>query len=124
MWYRDDHTQVHILVTGGATEGALGLVALTVAPFADGPGPHRHPHHLEGCMVVAGLLAISHGAETSVLSAGQFQLLPRGQAHTYWNPGAEPARLLLFFTPGASAELLHQLAEGEPGSALPGWDTS
>lgn len=124
MWYQDDDTQVQILVTGAETAGALGLVGWTLGPFAEGPGSHRHPHHLEGCMVLAGLLAISHGEETSVLSAGQLQLLPPGQAHTYWNPGVEPARLLLFFAPGDSADLLYRLVRGEPVSGPVSWDTS
>jgi uncharacterized RmlC-like cupin family protein len=70
------------------------------------PGPPRyvapiHVHHNddEAWYVLEGKLCVLVGEETVEASAGAGVLVRRGIKHTYWNPGVEPARYLLFMTP-------------------------
>ena len=44
----------------------------------------------------------------SEVAAGESMLVPRGTAHSYWNPAAEPAHYLLVMTPR-----IHRLIEAD-----------
>ena len=70
------------------------------------PGPPRfiaplHVHHSddEAWYVLEGKLCVRVGKDDVEVPAGSAVMVPRGTAHTYWNPGAEPTRYLLFMTP-------------------------
>jgi hypothetical protein len=70
------------------------------------PGPPRyvaplHIHHRddEAWYVLEGVLCVRVGEESVELGPGAGVLVPRGTAHTYWNPGPGPARYLLLMTP-------------------------
>jgi mannose-6-phosphate isomerase-like protein (cupin superfamily) len=70
------------------------------------PGPPRtiapvHIHHNddEGWYVLEGKLCVQVGEEAVEVPAGASVIVPRGTKHTYWNPGTEAARYLLFMTP-------------------------
>ena len=70
------------------------------------PGPPRyiapvHVHHSddEAWYVLEGKLCVLVGGETIEVQAGASVLVSRGTKHTYWNPGTEPVRYLLFMTP-------------------------
>lgn len=60
-----------------------------------------HVHHSddEAWYVLEGRLCVKSGNETVDVPAGSAILVPRGTAHTYWNPGPEPVRYLLLMTP-------------------------
>lgn len=113
-----------ILATGTQTNGAYAVMTVTLPPFSAGPALHRHDAHVEGCYVVAGIVALTRGEETVVLSTGELQLLPPGEVHTWWNPASLPARLLLIYAPGGDHAELRRLALGEAGGGLGVWDTS
>jgi len=66
------------------------------------PGPPRliAPLHLhrkddEAWYILEGTLRVRVGNEEVEARAGSGVLVPRGTAHTYWNPSSEPARYLL-----------------------------
>ena len=70
------------------------------------PGPprmiaplHKHLSDDEAWYVLEGSLCVRRGDEVVEVPAGAGVLVPRGTAHTYWNPGQAPARYLLFMTP-------------------------
>lgn len=70
------------------------------------PGPPQliapmHVHHSddEAWYVLEGKLCVQVGEETVEVPAGASVMVPRGMKHTYWNPGIENARYLLFMTP-------------------------
>lgn len=113
-----------ILASGAETAGAFGLVACTLPPFSAGPTLDRQGAALAGWYVVAGTLALTSDNATTVLRAGELQLLRPGAAHRCWNPSPVPARLLLLVAPGGSADDLEALAEGDNGSGSGAWDTS
>jgi mannose-6-phosphate isomerase-like protein (cupin superfamily) len=60
-----------------------------------------HVHHKddEAWYVLEGELRVRVGAEEVAVKAGASVFVPRGTAHTYWNPAAEPARYLLVMSP-------------------------
>ena len=89
----------------------LGSVddSFAVAEWRDGDGPagpprwiaplHLHRSDDEAWYVLEGRLSVRVGEEDVEVRAGAGVLVPRGVAHTYWNPGPEPVRYLLFMTP-------------------------
>lgn len=89
----------------------LGSVhdSFAVAEWRDNGGPagpprwiaplHIHRNDDEAWYVLEGRLCVRMGAEDVEVPAGSGVLVPRGTAHTFWNPGPEPVRYLLFMTP-------------------------
>jgi hypothetical protein len=66
--------------------------------------------------VLEGTLRSQVGEQEFDATAGSGVLLPKGIAHTFWNPGPEPARYLLIARPRTAALLraLHAPARPEP----------
>ncbi len=69
------------------------------------PGPARwiaplHLHHNddEAWYVLEGTLCVRVGRDVVEARAGSAVLVPRGTAHTYWNPGPGLVRYLLVMT--------------------------
>ena len=67
---------------------------------------HLHRSDDEAWFVLEGRLGFRVGDEERDVAAGESILVPRGTAHSYWNPSAEPARYLLVMTPR-----IHRLIE-------------
>jgi mannose-6-phosphate isomerase-like protein (cupin superfamily) len=70
------------------------------------PGPPRliaplHVHHKddEAWYVLEGQLCVRCGEEVVEANAGSAVFVPRGTAHTYWNPALTRVRYLLIMTP-------------------------
>jgi mannose-6-phosphate isomerase-like protein (cupin superfamily) len=62
-------------------------------------GLHVHRSDDEAWVVLEGRLGFRVGEEELEVPAGGSVLVPRGTAHSYWNPAREPARYLLVMTP-------------------------
>jgi mannose-6-phosphate isomerase-like protein (cupin superfamily) len=77
-----------------------------------------HVHHLddEAWYVLSGKLAFQLDRETVEVRAGGGMLVPRGTAHTFWNPRPEPAEYLIVMPPRVAALVaaLHGEAEVQP----------
>lgn len=87
------------------------------------PGPPRWiaPLHLhlkddEAWYVLEGTLCVRLGNEDVELRAGSGVLVPRGTAHTYWNPRSEETRYLLIMTSRIHRMIreIHTLTERTP----------
>ena len=80
---------------------------------------HRHRSEDEAWYVLRGRLRFRFGTDEFDASEGSGVLLPRGVAHTFWNPAAEPTRYLLIVRPKTAALLqkLHQPG-GTPSLAM------
>ena len=83
-------------------------------------GPPRyiaplHLHHKddEAWYVLDGTLRVRMGDKEVEAHAGSGVLVPRGTAHTYWNPGPQPLRYLLIMTPNIyhMIQELHKLPD-------------
>jgi mannose-6-phosphate isomerase-like protein (cupin superfamily) len=106
----------------------LGTVSndFVVAEWRDAggpPGPPRliAPRHLhrgddEAWYVLEGALRVQLGRDEVEVRAGSAVMAPRGTAHTYWNPGPEPARYLLIMTANIYGLIqdIHATAERTP----------
>ena len=89
------------------------------------PDPPRliaplHVHHRddEGWYVLEGTLCVRSGDEEIEAGAGAGVFVPRGKAHTYWNPRVEPARYLLIMTPNVFRliQAIHAMEDRSPAA--------
>ena len=72
--------------------GGAGETPLYQAPL------HSHTED-EAWYVLEGSLCVRVGEDHSEIGAGGAVIVPGGTAHTYWNPGTEPARYVLVMGP-------------------------
>ncbi|WP_127492778.1 MULTISPECIES: cupin domain-containing protein [Paenibacillus] len=91
----------------GCTEGAEPM---KIAPL------HIHREDDEAWYVLEGTLAFRIDDQTVEANAGDAVMVPRGAAHTYWNPKAESARYLLIMTVRISEliEAIHAAPDRSP----------
>ena len=82
------------------TAGAYSVHDNTILPGSPGPRPHLHRYHEEAFYVLEGELTVRIGPRKIVAPAGSFVVVPRGVVHQPSNPGTEPTRVLLVFSPG------------------------
>lgn len=102
--------------------------SFAVGEWRDGggpPGPPRliapvHVHHKddEAWYVLEGKLCVQAGGDTVDVPAGAGIMVPRGTTHTYWNPGTEPVRYLIFMTPTILKliQAIHELQDRSPAA--------
>jgi mannose-6-phosphate isomerase-like protein (cupin superfamily) len=85
------------------TQGTVSGTPERVAPL------HLHRTEDEAWYILQGMLRFQFGGREFDVSAGSGVLLPHGTAHTFWNPGSEPARYLLIMGPKTAGllEALH-----------------
>src|SRR5262245_58404149 len=102
----------------GSPDASL-VVAEWTAPGGDPRSPRYiaplHVHHEddEAWYVLAGKLTVRSGSDDHHLHTGGAVLVPRGVAHTYWNPTPEPTTYLLVMTRRIQAliDALHTLEQ-------------
>lgn len=99
-----------------------------VAEWRDGGGPpgqrrliappHIHHGDDEAWYVLEGKLVVQVGDDEVEAGAGCGVLVPRGTAHTYWNPGSEPVRYLLIMTANIHRLIqdIHAMQERTPAA--------
>lgn len=107
-------TTDQFFVDGGATQGRVSLVGHVIAPRSLAAPMHKHSREDEFSFILSGqIAAISDGAEL-LARPGELLVKPRGQWHTFWNPGDEPATLLEIISPAGLEKLFRSFAAGEP----------
>jgi quercetin dioxygenase-like cupin family protein len=101
------------------TGGALTAFENEIAP-GDGPPLHVHAGEDESWYVLEGTLRFTIGEEQSEAPAGSFVFVPRGSPHCFKNVGAEPARILVMFTPAGMETFFERFAaaSGPPDPSL------
>jgi mannose-6-phosphate isomerase-like protein (cupin superfamily) len=99
-----------------------------IAEWKDAGGPSgpprliapRHLHHRddEAWYVLEGTLRVLVGTDEVEARAGSGVFVPRGTAHTYWNPGPGPARYLLVMTANVFGLIqeIHAMTERKPAT--------
>ena len=101
------------------TAGAYSIPDNTIPPGSPGPRPHLHRHHEEAFYVLEGELTVRVGPRKIVAPAGSFVVVPRGVVHQPSNPGPEPTRVLLVFSPAGMDRFFEEAAEGRVPLAGP-----
>ena len=123
-WMRRDGTEPELvyknggsceyLATGDQTGGLYGLYRWSFGETESGPDPHFHRAITESFYVLEGEVRLYDGNGWVTARAGDFLHVPEGGLHGF--RGADHARMLLMFTPGAPREdyfeTLHALGFG------------
>lgn len=93
------------MIDGGETDGRFALVNHLFGPKALAAPMHRHHDEDEYTYVLTGRIgAIIEGKEV-VAEPGDLLFKPRGQWHTFWNAGDEPASCLEIISPAGLEQL-------------------
>ena len=94
-------------------EGAsYSLTEWDVEPGTQGPPIHIHHEHEEGFYVMSGHFGFVLDGVTTYGKPGAHVLVPKGHAHSFWNAGARPAKLLHIVTPPGLNQYFRDLAAG------------
>ena len=104
------------MIDGADTSGRFALVEHLFAPRALAAPMHRHHNEDEYSYVLTGRIgAVIEGREVQA-GAGDLLFKPRGQWHTFWNAGDEPASCLELISPAGLEQLFRSFATltGEP----------
>ena len=111
----------------GNVLGTTGA-SFVVAEWKDAGGPpgpprwiaplHLHRNDDEAWYVLEGTLCVRIGKDVVEARAGSAVLVPRGTAHTYWNPGSGLLRYLLVMTPNVYSLIqdIHAMSERSPAA--------
>src|SRR5215204_6153193 len=102
------------------TGGAYSILDNVIPAGSPGPLPHLHRDHEETFYVLEGELTVRSGTRKITAPAGSFVVIPRGVVRQPSNPGTEPTRVLLIFSPGGMDHFFEEAAEGRmPLQAVP-----
>jgi mannose-6-phosphate isomerase-like protein (cupin superfamily) len=93
------------------TAGGYSVHDNVIPPGSPGPRPHLHRDHEEAFYVLEGALHVRVGPRTITAPAGSFVVVPRGVVHQPSNPGTEPTRVLLVFSPSGMGGFFEEAAE-------------
>lgn len=102
------------------TGGSYSIHDNIIPPGSPGPRPHIHRDHDEAFYVLEGVLTVRVGPRTITAPTGSFVVVPRGVVHQPSNPGTEPTRVLLMFSPAGMDRFFEEAAENRiPLQAVP-----
>ena len=94
-------------------EGApYALTEWDVEPGTQGPPIHIHHEHDEGFYVMSGHFGFVLDGITTFGKPGAHVFVPKGHAHSFWNAGARPGKLLVIVSPPGLEQYFRDLAAG------------
>ena len=101
---------VQFKLCGSQTNGAVSVVE---HPFPVGAlvVPHLHTLEDEYSIVTEGEIGFRSGDREVVLGAGGYITKPRGEMHTMWNAGQQPARMIEIISPSGFENFFRELSE-------------
>ena len=102
---------VRFMVDGLDSGGGFSLVEHPLSARALAAPLHRHSREDEYSYVLEGRVGALLGDEVAVGGPGDLIFKPRGQWHTFWNAGDEPARLLEIISPAGFEQYFAELVE-------------
>jgi mannose-6-phosphate isomerase-like protein (cupin superfamily) len=101
---------VRFMIDGDATAGAFSLVEHPLPPRALGAPVHTHRNEDEYSYVLEGRVGVQLGDDVIEAGPGDLVFKPRGVAHSFWNAGDEPARLLELISPAGFENYFREVA--------------
>jgi mannose-6-phosphate isomerase-like protein (cupin superfamily) len=102
---------VRFMLDGARSGGGVALVEHPMSPWALAAPLHRHNREDEYSYVVEGRVGALLGDEVVVAGPGDLIFKPRGQWHTFWNAGDEPARILEVISPAGFERFFEELVD-------------
>jgi mannose-6-phosphate isomerase-like protein (cupin superfamily) len=109
---------VRFLIDGLESGGGFSLVEHPMSARALAAPLHRHSREDEYSYVVEGRVGALLGDDVVEGGPGDLIVKPRGQWHTFWNAGDEPARLLEIISPAGFERYFAELVEVGGSTAL------
>jgi mannose-6-phosphate isomerase-like protein (cupin superfamily) len=103
--------QMVLKVRDEMSHGAYSVHDNVIPAETKGPRPQLHHRHDEEFYVIDGVLTVRVGTETISAPAGSFVVVPHGVLHQPSNPGPDPVRVLLIFSPGGMDRFFAEAAE-------------
>jgi mannose-6-phosphate isomerase-like protein (cupin superfamily) len=97
------------MINGTDTAGRLSVLEHTLPPHVLAGPLHYHAREDEYSYVLEGRLGALLGDQEVFAQAGALVFKPRGQWHTFWNPGDTPTHVLELITPAGLEELFREL---------------
>lgn len=108
----------HILDEAEA-EGRFSVLEHPMSPRALAAPLHRHHNEDEYSWIIEGRVGALLGDEVLYGGPGDLIFKPRGQWHTFWNAGDEPARILEMISPAGFEQFFDELADLGGIGAIP-----
>jgi quercetin dioxygenase-like cupin family protein len=102
---------VRFMIDGDEAGGGFSLVEHPMPPQALAAPLHRHNREDEYSYVLEGQVGALLGDEVLVGGPGDLIFKPRGQWHTFWNAGEEPARILEIISPAGFERFFEELVD-------------
>ncbi|MDQ3720079.1 MAG: cupin domain-containing protein [Actinomycetota bacterium] len=99
------------MIGGTESGGGFSLVEHPMAPRKLAAPLHRHSREDEYSFVLEGRVGALLGDDVVYGGPGDLIFKPRGQWHTFWNAGDEPARILEIISPAGFEGYFEQLIE-------------
>src|SRR5512144_1702476 len=108
---------VRWMIDGEEAGGDFSLVEHPLPPRALAAPIHRHSREDEYSYVLEGRMGALLGDDVVEAGPGDLVYKPRGQWHTFWNAGDEPARILEIIAPAGFEQFFAELAPLAGGAA-------
>jgi mannose-6-phosphate isomerase-like protein (cupin superfamily) len=102
---------VRFMLDGDEAGGRVSVVEHPMSPRALAAPLHRHNNEDEYSFVLEGRMGALLGDEHVEAGPGDFVHKPRGQWHTFWNAGEEPARILEIISPAGFERFFDELVD-------------
>ena len=102
---------VRFMLDGAEAGQRFSLVEHPMSARALAAPLHRHTREDEYSYVLEGRVGALLGDEVLVGNTGDLIFKPRGQWHTFWNAGEEPARILEIISPGGFENFFAELVD-------------
>ena len=107
------------MIDGGETDERFSLVEHPMPPRRLAAPLHRHNREDEYSFVLEGRMGALLGDEVVYAEPGDLVWKPRGQWHTFWNAGDEPARILELISPAGYERFVAALGAAGGVAAAP-----
>jgi mannose-6-phosphate isomerase-like protein (cupin superfamily) len=102
---------VRHIVNKVQAQGRFSVLEHPMSPRALASALHRHHNEDEYSWVIEGRVGALLGDQVIYGEPGDFIFKPRGQWHTFWNAGDEPARILEIISPAGFEQFFDELAD-------------
>jgi mannose-6-phosphate isomerase-like protein (cupin superfamily) len=102
---------VRFMIDGAEADEHFSLVEHPMPPHSLAAPLHRHTREDEYSYVMEGQIGALLGDEVVTAKVGDLVFKPRGQWHTFWNPGDEPARILEIISPAGFERFFNEAVD-------------